>query len=83
MMAGADHIHQALEPRRMPAHAVAEQRVDVGFVEHDPMLDAVAEPPRHDARIVGELVGGVAIEPAAALLLKACGKSQCRGTARA
>ena len=52
----------------MAAHAIAEQRVNVGLVEHHPMLDAVAEALRHDARVIGELVGDVALEPAALVL---------------
>ena len=32
------------------------------------MLDAVAEPPRHDARVVGKFFGDVALEPAALVL---------------
>jgi hypothetical protein len=52
----------------MAAHAVAEQRVNVGLIEHRPMLDAVAEALRHDARVIGEFVGDIALEPAALVL---------------
>ena len=62
------HVGQALEPRRVAAFAVAEQRVDVGLVERHPMLDAVAQPFRNDARVVGEFLRDVTIEPAALLL---------------
>ena len=62
------HVGQAGQAGRMAAGAVAEQRVDVGLVEHRPMLDAIAQTPRHDARVVGELFGDVAIRPAALIL---------------
>ena len=52
----------------MAAHAVTEQRVNVGLIEHRPMLDAVAEALRHDARVIGEFVGDIALEPAALVL---------------
>src|SRR6516162_11427858 len=45
-----------------------EQRVDIGLVEDRPMLDAVAESVSHDARVIRERCGGIAVEPAALLL---------------
>src|SRR3712207_7625570 len=38
------------------------------FIEHDPMLDPVAQPAGDDQRIVGEPVGNRAVGPAAAVL---------------
>src|SRR6516225_6860751 len=40
----------------------------LGSLKIRPMLDPVAEPPGHDARVVREFCGRIAIEPAAVLL---------------
>jgi hypothetical protein len=63
-----EHVGQADEARGVSTHAVPEQRVHIRFIEHRPVLDAIGEPPRHDARVIGELVGDIAIEPAAGIL---------------
>src|SRR5271155_2662817 len=42
--------------------------MDVGLVERRPVLDAVAQPPGNDSRIVSELTGDVAVHPPAAIL---------------
>ena len=74
MMDGSKHVRQAGKSRRMLRHAMPENGMDIGFIEHGPMFDAIAEPPGHDASVIGEFFRDIAIEPAA-LLLK-------RGSAR-
>ena len=63
---------EAVEEQRLAggvgAHAVAEDRGDVGLVDRDPVLDAVGEPLAHDGGVLGEPVDGVAVEPAAVVL---------------
>ena len=68
VMGRRQHVRQAGHTRRMAADAIAEQRMDVGLVEHRPVLDAVAQPPGDDPRIVGEFAGDVAVDPTAAIL---------------
>ena len=62
------HVRQAFHAGRVLAGAVAEQRVNIGLVESDPVLDAVAEALGDGAGIVGEFLRGVAIAPAALIL---------------
>src|SRR5271156_6217850 len=47
---------------------MTKQRMDIGLVERRPVLDPVSEPLRHDAGIVGEFFGSIAIEPATPIL---------------
>ena len=51
-------------------HAVAQREPDeaLGLVLRDPDLDAIAELVAHQRRVLGEPVGRVAVEPAAALV---------------
>ena len=59
---------RADKARGVAAHAVTEQCVHVRLIEHRPVLDAIGEPPRHNARVVGEFGGNVAVQPTARLL---------------
>ncbi len=63
---------QAVEEQRLAggvgAHAVAQDRGDVGLVDGDPVLDAVGEPLADDGGVLREAVDGVAVEPAAVVL---------------
>lgn len=54
--------HQLLA-RRVGAERVAEQGVLGGFVEGDPLVDAVAETVGHEGHVLGEPGGGVPLQP--------------------
>ena len=48
-MHGGKRVGQAVQSRGVAAGSVAKQGVDIGLVERQPMLNAVAEPLRHDS----------------------------------
>ena len=52
----------------MCAEGVSQIRDAPGLIVRDPPLDPVAKPPRHNLRIVGERLGGLAVEPSATTL---------------
>ena len=68
MVHGGDVIRPAPQPGGMVAKSVADQGMHRGLVQHDPVLDPVAEAARHDLRIIGEPMPDIAIKPAAPLL---------------
>ena len=68
MVGGGEHVGETGEPGRVRAGAIAEQCVDIGLVEHRPVLDAIAQAAPDHARVVGKFLGGVALEPAALVL---------------
>ena len=57
-----------LQPRRMPAIGITEEREDREFVEGREVLHPVAQAARHDGGVIGEPAGAVAIDPAAAIV---------------
>ena len=66
MVSGLEHLPEAeLEAGGVFTVEMAEADEALGFVERDPVADAVGKPVNHDGRIVGEPVGTVGIEPAA------------------
>jgi len=52
----------------IPAHAVAEQRAHIGFVERGKMADPVAIAARNQRGIVGEPKGDIAVLPSAEII---------------
>ena len=68
IMSCRQHVGETGDSGRMTAGAISEHRLNVGLVEHRPVLDAVAQAPGRDLRIVGELFSDVAVGPAALLL---------------
>ncbi len=56
--------------RRHPAQRVAEQARDVRLVDRDPLLDPVAEPHAAERGVLPEPLGGLAVQPAALVVLE-------------
>jgi hypothetical protein len=62
---GGERARRIDAPGGVRAGSVPEECRAPGLVEGAPQLDPVAEPPGDDPGVVGEPVGGVAIDPAA------------------
>ncbi len=65
---GRQRLEEQLPARCELADRVALERRRDGLVDRVPVLDPVAECVGHESGVVGEPVGGLTIEPAAALL---------------
>ena len=68
IVAGDRGFEHVLVPGRERAVEVAAVGHHPRFVERDPFLDPAVEPLEQDPRIIGEPVGAVAVEPAAAVV---------------
>src|SRR5215469_15443192 len=68
VMHGGKCVRQTLQSRSVSAGSVAKQCVDVGLVERQPMLNAVAEPLGHDTHVICKFRARIAIKPSPLLL---------------
>ena len=69
VVADADHVGLGeLEPGRVLTGLVSQQHEALGLIERDPVRDAVGQTVNNDARVVGEPIDNIRIEPAALLL---------------
>jgi len=68
VMRRRDGFANVLVAGRVVAPVVAEQRADRRLVQRHPVLDPVAQPPRHRLRILRERLRGVPRRPAALVL---------------
>ncbi len=76
VVCGADRTREVIDPRRMSAVEVADERRHPWLVQRDPAIDPVAQHVEQRRRVVGELAGGVAGDPAAPRSWSAWGRSQ-------
>ena len=66
--AAASAFAQVAVPRRVLAEEVAQERAAPRFVQRDPVLHPVAEPPRDDVGVLDERLSSQPRRPAAAIL---------------
>ena len=60
---GGKCVGQAVQSRGVAAGSVAKQGVDIGLVEGQPILNAIANPLRHHARVFRKFRARIAIKP--------------------